>query len=91
MELPQVDAVMKSTVSVRDKLKKRREALGSILSGISPAAEPKPEAEAAGTSGTSEKAPAPESSAAAKKDCAEAVEAMPAEKKLKLAVAKEHG
>ena len=32
MELPQVDAVMKSTVSVRDKLKKRREAFGSILS-----------------------------------------------------------
>ena len=34
MELPQVDLVMKSTASVRDKLKKRREALGSILSGI---------------------------------------------------------
>ena len=41
MELPQVDAVMKSTVSVRDKLKKRREALGSILSGIGPSTEPK--------------------------------------------------
>ena len=35
MELPQVDMVVKSTASVRDKLKKRREALGSILSGIS--------------------------------------------------------
>jgi hypothetical protein len=37
MELPQVDLVVKSTASVRDKLKKRREALGSILSGISAA------------------------------------------------------
>jgi hypothetical protein len=40
MELPQVDLVVKSTASVRDKLKKRREALGSILSGISAATTP---------------------------------------------------
>jgi len=34
---------MKSTASVRDKLKKRREALGSIFSGMSAAAEAKPD------------------------------------------------
>ena len=84
MDLPQVDAVMKSTASVRDKLKKRREALGSIFSGMSAAAEVKPDPvvtrkEAEPSSSTNQNV-----LSKAEQEKADSLDEKPSEKKLRL-------
>ena len=83
MELPQVDAVMKSTLSVRDKLKKRREALGSILSGIGPSTEPKINPDAA-KKDSETSSQLNQGASSLKVDKTESSDEQPAEKKLKM-------
>jgi hypothetical protein len=84
----EADAVMKSTVSVRDKLKKRREALGSILSGISTTAAANVETSKAETDGKkkeSESSSSDKKQTGSKGESAHSIEDnQPAEKRLKL-------
>jgi len=79
---------MKSTVSVRDKLKKRREALGSILSGISTTAAANVETSKAETDGKkkeSESSSSDKKQTGSKGDSAHSIEDnQPAEKRMKL-------